>query len=132
MKEFKKGPRKGSYNPAGFKKGPRTGFKGTPKRESRPLEMHQATCVRCKKFCEVPFKPNGKKPVYCRDCFALQDAEPSARAHTSPRASYSERTIVHTSVVPRTPDVAAQIKVLNDKIDALTRMVASLSNKTAQ
>lgn len=32
-------------------------------------EMHKTTCSECKKECEVPFKPNGKKPVYCKECF---------------------------------------------------------------
>lgn len=34
-----------------------------------PRKMHKATCAECKQECEVPFKPNGEKPVYCRDCF---------------------------------------------------------------
>ena len=34
-----------------------------------PREMHKATCAECKQECEVPFKPSGEKPVYCRDCF---------------------------------------------------------------
>ena len=34
-----------------------------------PREMHKATCAECKKECEVPFKPNESRPVYCRDCF---------------------------------------------------------------
>lgn len=32
-------------------------------------EMYKATCARCGKECEVPFRPIGSKPVYCRDCF---------------------------------------------------------------
>jgi CxxC-x17-CxxC domain-containing protein len=36
----------------------------------RPREMHKATCADCKKECEVPFKPSGDRPVYCRDCFS--------------------------------------------------------------
>lgn len=35
-----------------------------------PREMHKATCGDCGKECEVPFKPSGARPVYCRDCFA--------------------------------------------------------------
>ncbi len=35
----------------------------------RPREMHKATCAECKKECEVPFKPSGDRPVYCKDCF---------------------------------------------------------------
>jgi CxxC-x17-CxxC domain-containing protein len=32
-------------------------------------EMHQVTCADCGKETEVPFKPDGRRPVYCRDCF---------------------------------------------------------------
>lgn len=34
-----------------------------------PREMHKAVCAECKKECEVPFKPSGDRPVYCKDCF---------------------------------------------------------------
>ncbi len=32
-------------------------------------QMHQATCASCGNGCEVPFKPNGSRPIYCRECF---------------------------------------------------------------
>ncbi len=32
-------------------------------------EMHSVTCSECKKETEVPFKPDGQRPVYCRECF---------------------------------------------------------------
>ena len=35
----------------------------------RPREMHKAVCADCKKECEVPFKPSGDRPVYCKECF---------------------------------------------------------------
>jgi CxxC-x17-CxxC domain-containing protein len=31
--------------------------------------MHRATCADCKKECELPFKPSGDRPVYCKECF---------------------------------------------------------------
>ena len=34
-----------------------------------PREMHKATCADCGKECEVPFKPDGSRPVYCQDCY---------------------------------------------------------------
>jgi len=34
-----------------------------------PREMHKATCAECGKECEVPFKPRGDRPVYCKECF---------------------------------------------------------------
>ena len=36
-------------------------------------EMHEVTCDKCGKRCEVPFKPSGDKPVYCSDCFRQQN-----------------------------------------------------------
>lgn len=35
-----------------------------------PREMFTATCAECKKECQVPFKPSGDRPVYCKDCFS--------------------------------------------------------------
>lgn len=36
-------------------------------RQSR--EMYTSTCARCGKVAEVPFRPTGDKPVYCKDCY---------------------------------------------------------------
>ena len=36
---------------------------------SGPKEMHKTTCSDCKQETEVPFKPSGDRPVYCRECF---------------------------------------------------------------
>ena len=43
-------------------------------------EMFEATCDKCGKQCEVPFKPSGKRPVYCNDCFRNSDNSESRRA----------------------------------------------------
>lgn len=32
--------------------------------------MFQAVCVECKKNCEVPFRPSGERPTYCKECYA--------------------------------------------------------------
>lgn len=34
--------------------------------------MHDATCSKCGKNCQVPFKPNGRKPIFCNECFAAE------------------------------------------------------------
>jgi CxxC-x17-CxxC domain-containing protein len=38
-------------------------------RGSFEREMHKVTCADCGKETEVPFKPDGSKPVYCRECY---------------------------------------------------------------
>lgn len=32
-------------------------------------QMFDAVCAGCGVNTQVPFQPNGSKPVYCRDCF---------------------------------------------------------------
>jgi len=34
-----------------------------------PREMHDATCAECGKQTQVPFKPDGSRPVYCQECY---------------------------------------------------------------
>jgi ATP-dependent RNA helicase DeaD len=33
-------------------------------------KTHKAVCTDCGKECEVPFKPDPSRPVYCRKCYA--------------------------------------------------------------
>ena len=40
-----------------------------------PREMHKVICSDCKNECEVPFKPRGDRPVYCKDCFSKRKNE---------------------------------------------------------
>ena len=48
--------------------GSRGGFGGGPR------QMFPAVCASCGQQTEVPFKPSGSRPVYCRDCFQAQRA----------------------------------------------------------
>jgi len=42
---------------------------------SREKNFTQAVCTKCGKECEIPFRPTGDRPVYCRDCFSgLKDS----------------------------------------------------------
>lgn len=64
---FKGGDRGGSRG--GFGGGNRGGDRGGFGGDRRPVEMHKATCSTCGKSCEVPFRPDGSKPVLCSECF---------------------------------------------------------------
>ena len=46
------------------------GFQGGNRFSGRPREMHKAVCEECKNESEVPFKPSGDRPVYCKECFS--------------------------------------------------------------
>lgn len=63
MANFNRGGRSGGGRSFG-----KRDFSGS-RSMGRP-QMHNAICDNCGKECQVPFKPTGEKPVYCRDCFA--------------------------------------------------------------
>jgi CxxC-x17-CxxC domain-containing protein len=57
--------------PGGYSSGPRS-FGSDRPRSPRPggdREMFDVICDQCGQATQVPFKPNGSKPVLCRDCF---------------------------------------------------------------
>ena len=35
-------------------------------------QLYSVKCSKCGKQTEVPFKPSGDRPVYCRDCYMKQ------------------------------------------------------------
>jgi CxxC-x17-CxxC domain-containing protein len=58
----------GGYGSGGYDRGGSDrGFGGGSGRA--PREMFSATCASCGREAQVPFRPNGTKPVYCSDCF---------------------------------------------------------------
>ena len=35
-------------------------------------QLYDVKCAKCGKQTQVPFKPSGDRPVYCRDCYMEQ------------------------------------------------------------
>lgn len=105
-------------------------------------ELFKATCASCHKSCEVPFRPSGDKPVYCRECFASNgggnDARPSyrnddrgdsrrdARPFREERPARREETRV-SSHDTSGDDIKRQIKNLETKIDAILKFLSDQS-----
>ncbi|MFA4953529.1 MAG: CxxC-x17-CxxC domain-containing protein [Candidatus Pacearchaeota archaeon] len=73
---------------SGGRSGERSGFRNrnSGSFERGRQEMHKVTCDKCKKQCEVPFKPTGNKPVLCSDCYKKESGSgfsPSSRNNSS-------------------------------------------------
>lgn len=55
--------------------GGRGGYGGGGYGGGRPQrQLFDAVCSACGVQTQVPFQPNGSKPVYCRDCFRTAPA----------------------------------------------------------
>ena len=82
--------------------------------ERRPLEMHDATCSKCGKRCQVPFRPTGSKPVFCSDCFRQNEGSGSNFGpRNQDRLSQSEVS-------------SEQFNQINAKLDRILRVIENL------
>jgi len=66
----------------GFRGGNRFGDSKPWERDDRrgsSSQMFRATCAGCGKDCEVPFKPNGSRPIFCSWCFKKDGDEAPRR-----------------------------------------------------
>lgn len=117
----------GGSQRGGFGGGQRGGFRG-------PKPMHPAVCSQCGNDCQVPFRPNGLKPVQCQDCFRPEeggfsngrdrarefDERPRAFASRGERSAPAPRP-----AAPSNDEVVRQLKQLNEKMDELLDIVAA-------
>jgi CxxC-x17-CxxC domain-containing protein len=57
--------------------------------------LYKAVCADCRKECEVPFKPSGERPVYCKECFSKRrsDSLPKARPDVASKESGNPQAI---------------------------------------
>ena len=86
------GPKKFNGGGGNFRK-PNYGGGGSFERK----EMFTVTCSECGKDAQVPFKPNGRKPVLCSNCFQKErggensDRGNSDRGNRQESRSYGDR-----------------------------------------
>lgn len=103
--------RGGNFRRGGFED---RGSGGGGRGFDRPA-MHQAVCDKCRKDCEVPFRPTSGKPVYCRTCFDRPTSNRSeGRSFENRGYSQDNRNIE----APR-PQYDQQFAALNSKLDKI-------------
>jgi CxxC-x17-CxxC domain-containing protein len=91
----------------------------------RPQEMHDAICSNCGKACQVPFRPTGEKPVYCRECFAKMRPEGERRNDNFERRdNRGDRDNDRRSGGQNGPNYNEQFTALNAKLDKILNLLA--------
>ncbi|MEW6616711.1 MAG: CxxC-x17-CxxC domain-containing protein [Thermodesulfobacteriota bacterium] len=53
-------------------------------------QVYKAICDKCGATCQVPFKPAGDKPIFCRDCFRIMEVSESPRPRHFGSRKYPE------------------------------------------
>ena len=100
----------------------RPSFGGACRPDSRgfdaPKELYKTSCAKCQNACEVPFRPNGMKPVYCKDCF-VRDEERSPRDSFPKKSFGGERTPARPQEDYRIGAILKELQSMNAKLEVL-------------
>lgn len=94
-----------------------SGFGGRKNfRDSGRAQMYDATCSKCGRQCQVPFRPTGSKPVLCSDCFRQQgDSGNNFAPRSQMNGSNAQAGISQE-----------QFKQLNAKLDQILAILSQL------
>ncbi len=109
-------------------------------RDSGRQEMHKATCEECGKDCEVPFRPNGSRPVYCSSCFEARGGGSSDRPQSRDYGRDNSRSFGRDSYSPnrgnrderpasRQVDYSGDFAALNKRIDKVVELLYVLKQQ---
>lgn len=108
--------------------------------------MFRSTCAKCHESCEVPFKPNGRKPVLCSDCFSRTD-EGAVKSRFGGERSRGDRFgsprggdgYGASRGGDRRPersggsdDVVKQLKSLNSKMDQILEVLQFIADEEVE
>lgn len=103
-------------------------------RSGRPIELYPAVCAQCGKNCEVPFRPTGDKPVYCRDCFGKQSHVPgrNSNGQDGPRQNFrgDDFGSEPQSQYQRTSALESQFSSLETKVNRILEILEKNSRAT--
>jgi CxxC-x17-CxxC domain-containing protein len=101
--------------------GGRPSFNRGGNRDGGSREMFPATCSSCHKACEIPFRPSGDRPVYCRDCFGSQEGStPDTRGRRDERggeARFVRKEHTPSFSTPKAPVEDKRIEGLKRQLD---------------
>lgn len=108
----------------------RSGSKSFDRPSFGDRQKFSATCDKCGKRCEVPFRPTGGKPIYCDDCFGKGSA-PRGRGSDS-SSSASDLSAINSKLdrILKAMDlIAAAVATVEKKSPAAKKAVAEITEE---
>jgi len=62
--------------------------------------MYKVICADCRKECEVPFRPSGDRPVYCKECYSKRKSSGTFKPRQDGRPKEGPATTAQPSQKP--------------------------------
>jgi len=98
--------------------------------EARPArQMFAVICFDCGKDTEIPFKPSGDRPVYCKECFAKRRAGNGPKSGDAKPQMVSIAPSVNPAPVAVAPPASKKKPVVAKKPAAKKKAVAKKAAK---
>ena len=94
--------------------------------------MYRAICGDCDAPCEVPFKPNGRKPVLCSDCFRKDgggSSSPRYESRGKDRQDSFNKPSYRNTPRDNSGEILNELKKLNSKIDHILDAIADFEEE---
>lgn len=112
-----------------------SGPRARPSSKGRPSagESYDAECAACHQRCQVPFRPNGKKPVYCANCFVKDEGrDASPRSYGNAFKARSSYVAAPAGVSDRQiQELKKQIETMNGTLERLVTAVDTFNRNAA-
>ena len=83
--------------------------------------MYAVICFECGKDCEIPFKPSGNRPVYCKECFAKRKAGHATKVSSVQKPQAVPAVIVKTPTSVKVKKKASTTKKAGAKKKAVAK-----------
>ncbi len=99
----------------GFKTSFKPGFKPNDGKFKGDRKF-SATCSNCQMICEVPFKPNGSKPVFCNNCFRTDGGATRS----------SEKPVYRSTPQIGNSDIEKQLLAIHIKLDLILAAISKV------
>lgn len=94
---------------------------------NRNRKKYDAICDNCGKECQLPFKPTGERPVYCRECFATMGGGDTNRSLGRDNRGQS---LFQKPQENRQPSISTeQFAQLNSKLDRILQLLTTSVDK---
>lgn len=108
---------------------PERGSFASDRAPARSMPLHDAVCNQCGNDCQVPFRPNGRKPVLCNTCFGKQEANGGVAPRSFDRPRFSDRA--PRASVAGGEKISANLKQQLDDINAKLAQILKMLEEQA-
>ncbi len=92
-------------------------------------EMYDAVCSKCGDKCQVPFKPNGRKPILCSHCFG-KERSISGKSTFEPkrfdRSDRREKPAYRSTPRGGNEEMMKKMRILTEKVDRILQILTEI------